>query len=143
MAQDSSEWLQRDWLAAGMTLVEQGGRTGKLYVLRSGEVEVIRDGSFVLAIRTPGSIFGEMSVLLDIPHSATVKALSDVEVFVIDNALAMLEANPGWLLQIARLLAQRVNATTALLAARDAEAAEAEAFVLPQTMIAHWSDPQV
>ena len=84
-----------------------------------------------------------MSVLLDIPHSATVKALSEVEVFVIDNALAMLEANPGWLLQIARLLAQRVNATTALLAARDAEAAEAEAFVLPQTMIAHWSDPQV
>ena len=54
MAQDSSEWLQRDWLAAGMTLVEQGGRTGKLYVLRSGEVEVIRDGRFVLAIRTPG-----------------------------------------------------------------------------------------
>ncbi|SFZ84190.1 Cyclic nucleotide-binding domain-containing protein [Devosia enhydra] len=143
MAQDNAEWLQRDWLAPGMTLIEQGGRTGKLYVLRSGEVEVIRDGSFVLAIRTPGSIFGEMSVLLDIPHSATVKALTEVEVFVIANALAMLEANPGWLLQIARLLAQRVNTTTAMLAARDAEAAEAEAFVLPQTMIAHWSDPQV
>ncbi|MGV3651032.1 MAG: cyclic nucleotide-binding domain-containing protein [Devosia sp.] len=143
MAQDNAQWLQRDWLAPGMTLIEQGGRTGKLYVLRSGEVEVIRDGSFVLAIRTPGSIFGEMSVLLDIPHSATVKALTEVEVFVIDNALAMLEANPGWLLQIARLLAQRVNTTTAMLAARDAEAAEAEAFVLPQTMIAHWSDPQV
>jgi CRP/FNR family cyclic AMP-dependent transcriptional regulator len=143
MAETEHDWLQREWLAPGMVLIEQGGRTGKLYVLREGELEVVRDGRFVLSTRTAGAIFGEMSVLLDIPHSATVRAVSEVDVLVIDNALAMLEANPGWLLQIARLLAQRVNTTTAMLAAKDAEASEAQNFVLPQNMLARWSDPQV
>jgi CRP-like cAMP-binding protein len=143
MADTQQNWLQRDFLVPGMVLIEQGQRTGRLYVLRSGELEVVRDGRFVLSTGTPGSIFGEMSLLLDIPHSATVRATAETEIFVIDNALAMLEANPGWLMQIARLLAQRVNATTALLAAKDAEETEKQSFVLPQNILSQWSDPMV
>jgi CRP-like cAMP-binding protein len=143
MAETEQNWLKRDYLAPGMVLIAQGERTGRLYVLRSGELEVVRDGHLVLVTRTPGSIFGEMSLLLDIAHSATVRASAETEVFVIDNALAMLEANPGWLMQIARLLAQRVNATTALLAARDAEQTESQGFVLPQNILSQWSDPMV
>jgi CRP-like cAMP-binding protein len=143
MADTQQNCLQRDFLVPGMVLIEQGQRTGRLYVLRSGELEVVRDGRFVLSTGTPGSIFGEMSLLLDIPHSATVRATAETEIFVIDNALAMLEANPGWLMQIARLLAQRVNATTALLAAKDAEETEKQSFVLPQNILSQWSDPMV
>jgi CRP/FNR family transcriptional regulator, cyclic AMP receptor protein len=137
-----SQW-RYDWFPAGHVLIRQGGKTGKLFILKSGEVEVERDGVFVNAATRPGAIFGEMSLLLDTVHSATVRAVSDIEVFVIEDALAVLEANPGWTLQIARLLAQRVNATTARLAASQGEAGDAERLVLPQNVLASWGDPQV
>lgn len=138
-------WLKFDWFPAGHILVPQGGKLGKLFVLRQGEVEIERDGAFINSTSQPGAIFGEMSLLLDIPHSATVRAVTDIEVFVIDDALKVLEANPGWTLQIARLLAQRVNATTALLAQNQGDdlAAPDHRLVLPQNVFSAWADPQV
>ncbi|HEX4297016.1 MAG TPA: cyclic nucleotide-binding domain-containing protein [Devosia sp.] len=132
-------WLRRDWIAPGMALIEQGGRTGQLYVLKQGELEVVRDGRHVSTIRTPGAVVGEMSVLLDLPQTATVRAVSEVDYFVVDNALEVLRAHPDWLLQIARLLAQRVNATTAALTRDRAE----EEMVLPQHFMSSWADPTV
>jgi CRP/FNR family transcriptional regulator, cyclic AMP receptor protein len=134
-------WLKRDFLAAGMILIEQGGRTGQLYVLKDGQLEVIRDGKHVSTIKTPGAVVGEMSVLLDMPQSATVRAITEVEYFVIDNAIDILNTHPDWLLQIARLLAQRVNATTALLTRDKSE--EQDNLVLPQNFMSSWGDPTV
>jgi CRP/FNR family cyclic AMP-dependent transcriptional regulator len=142
MPADGAPWLKFDWFPSGHVLVPQGGKLGKLFVLRQGEVEVERDGVFINAISTPGSIFGEMSLLLDMPHSATVRAVTDIEVFVIADAIRVLEANPSWTLQIARLLAQRVNATTQALA-RNEDGANRDRLVLPQNVFATWSDPQV
>jgi CRP-like cAMP-binding protein len=133
-------WLRRDWMAPGMILIEQGGRTGQLYVLKDGELEVVRDGKHVTTIRTPGAVIGEMSVLLDKPQTAMVRAITEVDYFVIDDAIEVLKTHPDWLLQIARLLAQRVNATTALLT-RDK--GDDEHLVLPQNFIASWGDPTV
>ena len=148
MADDTGtqDWLKLDWYPAGHVLVPQGGRLGKLFVLRTGEVEIERDGAFIDTVRQPGSVFGEMSLLLDAPHSATVRATSDVEVFVIEDALSVLEANPGWTLQIARLLARRVHNTTRRLAelqGEDHPGAGADRLVLPANVLAEWGDPQV
>lgn len=139
---DGEPWLKFDWFPAGHVLIAQGGKLGQLFVLRQGEVEVERDGTFINSISQPGAIFGEMSLLLDMPHSATVRAVSDIEVFVINDALKVLEAHPSWTLQIARLLAQRVNQTTRLLA-QGGEGADRDRLVLPQNVFAQWSDPQV
>jgi CRP/FNR family cyclic AMP-dependent transcriptional regulator len=141
--QPGQQWLRFDWFPAGHELVPQGGKLGQLFVLRQGEVEIERDGTYIMSTSTPGAIFGEMSLLLDIPHSATVRTVTDVEVFVINDALKVLEANPTWTLQIARLLAQRVNATTRQLAELQGEAASRERLVLPQSMLAQWADPQI
>jgi CRP/FNR family transcriptional regulator, cyclic AMP receptor protein len=136
----SDPWLRRDWIAPGMALIEQGGRTGQLYVLKEGQLEVVRDGKHVTTIKTPGAVIGEMSVLLDTPQSATVRAITEVDYFVIDNALDVLHSHPDWLLQIARLLAQRVNTTTAQLT-RDKSVEET--LILPQNFMSSWSDPTV
>ena len=133
-------WLKFDWFPAGHVLVPQGGKLGQLFVLRQGEVEIERDGTYINSIATPGAIFGEMSLLLDMTHSATVRAVTDIEVFVISDALRVLEANPTWTLQIARLLAQRVKETTAQLARGRGED---EAMVLPQNFISSWGDPAI
>ena len=133
-------WLRRDWIAPGMALIEQGGRTGQLYVLKEGQLEVLRDGKHVSTIKTPGAVVGEMSVLLDAPQTATVRAVTGVDYFVIDNAIEVLRSHPDWLLQIARLLAQRVKDTTAQLARGRSED---EAMVLPQNFISSWGDPAI
>ena len=133
-------WLRRDWIAPGMELIAQGGRTGQLYMLRDGELEVLRDGTHIATIKTPGSVIGEMSVLLDAPQTATVRAVTAVDFFVIDNAIEVLRSHPDWLLQIARLLAQRVKETTAQLAAGRGDD---DAMVLPQNFISSWGDPAV
>ncbi len=134
-------WLRRDWIAPGMELIAQGGRTGQLYMLRDGELEVLRDGTHIATIKTPGSVIGEMSVLLDAPQTATVRAVTAVDFFVIDNAIEVLRSHPDWLLQIARLLAQRVKETTAQLAAGRGD--DDDAMVLPQNFISSWGDPAV
>lgn len=143
MTEDAQGWLRREWFAPGMALIEQGGRSGRLFVLKEGEVEIERDGQFIASIKQPGAIFGEMSVLLERNHSASVRAVTGVEVLAIDNALAVLEQHPAWLLQIARLLADRLNATTAKLTALEQRDARDDHLVLPHHVMSQWSDPQV
>jgi CRP-like cAMP-binding protein len=139
----SVDWLRFDYYPAGTELISQGGRTGSLIVLKDGEVEVLRDDRLVFSTRQPGAVFGEISVLLGLAHSATVRSVTDVEVFVIDDALNVLEAHPPWLMQIARLLAQRVNATTEQLVAERSLEEARDLMVLPEPLFAAWSDPQI
>ena len=138
-------WLKLDWFPAGYVLIPQGDKLGKLFVLREGEVQIERDGTYISSTGQPGSIFGEMSLLLEKPHTATVAAVSEVECYVIEDALRVLEAHPAWTLQIARLLAQRVNSTTAALMearpGRDDE--DGERLIMPHYIISDWADPQV
>ncbi len=51
---EAHDWLQRDWISPGMELIPQGGKTGKLFVLREGELEVVRDGKYINSISQPG-----------------------------------------------------------------------------------------
>ena len=146
MADDSQGWLKFDFYPAGAELIRQGSKTGRLIVLKEGEVEVLRDGKFVASTHQPGAIFGEMGVLLDRPASASVRALTDVQIYVIDEALTVLEQHPSWLLQIARLLAQRVNATTAQLVAlkqQENDEDNSDILVLPTNVFSTWADPQI
>ena len=96
-------------------LVSEGERSDRLYVLKSGNLEVVRKGSVVATLSKPGDIVGEMSVLLDTPHSATVRSRSGAELHVIDDPDAFLNANPAISRHIARTLAARLQNTTALL----------------------------
>jgi len=100
---------------AGTVLIPEGGDLGKLFVLIEGQLEVIRKDTQVTHVDEPGSIFGEMAVLLDMPHSATVRSISTVKAHVIENAFAFLEQHPEISLHLATLLARRLYYTTSYL----------------------------
>lgn len=100
---------------AGAVLLENGRRTGHLHVLASGSIEVLRGDTRVALVSEPGSVFGEMSLLLDVPHTATVRAVGDCQTFFYDDAAAFLRADPAITYAVAQLLAQRLNAATTYL----------------------------
>ena len=67
-------------LAAGDTLFDQGDPSELIYVVDSGQVDVIRqtpDGELLLATLGPGDHLGEMGPLFGLPRSAAVRARSD------------------------------------------------------------------
>jgi len=99
----------------GQLLITEGGPAGSLYVLESGEVEVLRHGIIVATIAEPGAIIGEMSVLLDTAHSASVRARTTVMAHVVENARDALKKHPELTYKVAQILARRLGATTAFL----------------------------
>ncbi len=101
--------------AKGTVLLPEGQNTGRLYVLSSGTMEVLRGDTQVAVVSDPGAVFGEMSVLLDTPHTATVRALRDCEAYVYEDAEAFMNSDPAITFAIARLLAQRLNSATTYL----------------------------
>lgn len=100
----------------GTEILHEGGRTGHLFVLIEGRLEVIKGDTVVATMTEPGAISGEMSVLLDMPHTATVRAALDSVIYEIDDAASFLRQQPAMALIIARMLAQRLNVATTYLA---------------------------
>src|SRR5690348_10498812 len=100
----------------GTVLIKEGGKSGHLFVLIEGRLEVLRGDAVVAVLTEPGAVTGEMSVLLDRPHTATVRAGVDSKLFEIEDAAAFLKAQPAVALLIAQLLAQRLNVATTYLA---------------------------
>lgn len=101
---------------AGDFVLREGTKTGRLFVLLEGRLEVIRGDAVVAVLAEPGAVTGEMSLLLDRPHTATVRAVSDSTIYEFDDAASFLNAQPAVALLIARLLAQRLNVATTYLA---------------------------
>jgi CRP/FNR family transcriptional regulator, cyclic AMP receptor protein len=86
-----------------------GSKTGRLLFLKSGAVEVIKNGVHIANVSAPGSVFGEQAVLLDQPHTADVNTLEQSEFYVAD-APSMLAGDPTVALYVAAILARRLDA---------------------------------
>ncbi len=103
---------------AGEAVFTEGTRTGQLFILKSGAVSVIKSGIEIATVAEHGAIFGELSALLDQPHTAEVRTLAPSQFHVAD-AVALLTRDSAALLYVAMILAQRVDsANRALLELR-------------------------
>ena len=93
---------------------EPGNKT--MYLIEKGRVEVLK-GDAVVARLGVGEPIGEMSLLLDEPRSATVRALNSVEALEItgENFGEILAKQPGIGWTIMKALAQRLKNTTKAL----------------------------
>ena len=89
-------------------LLQQGVRSGALFVLVSGVLEVQRRGRAVVQIAAPGAIVGELGLLLDSPASADVVAVGSATVRRIDDAARFFEESPDFARYLATLLARRL-----------------------------------
>jgi CRP-like cAMP-binding protein len=110
------ERLPERTFPAGEVVLEEGRRAGVLYILAEGSVEVVKGTLRVNAVSDAGAVFGEISVLLDTPHTATVKTLAPSRFYVVDEPLAFIRSTPDVAAEVARLLAKRLYAMTSYLA---------------------------
>jgi putative peptide zinc metalloprotease protein len=86
-ADDIAEVLEHgDWVnvAPGQTIIEQGAEGDAFYAIRSGQVEVYKDGEPAGSLG-PGSHFGEVALLMDVPRTATVIATTPARLFRLDR----------------------------------------------------------
>ncbi|MBL8471493.1 MAG: cyclic nucleotide-binding domain-containing protein [Rhodocyclaceae bacterium] len=102
--------------AEGDVVIQQGTRSGLLFMLVSGSVEILKGDVRVSVISEPGAFLGEMSVLLDRPHVATVRALAATTFRVSDAPLQFLRTDTEIALELSRMLAGKLNLVTSYLA---------------------------
>ena len=99
----------------GDTVLEEGQTSGRLYVLIDGAVEIAKGDFQINIVSEPGAILGDMSVLLAMPHMATVRALSPARAYVSENGDAFLRSNSEIAYELSKMLAQRLNGVTGYL----------------------------
>ncbi|MEO6396051.1 MAG: cyclic nucleotide-binding domain-containing protein [Devosia sp.] len=96
-------------------LVAQGSPGEEFYVLESGRLIVERDGVDIATLTQANALIGEMSVLLGRTHSATVRADGYARVRVIPDARNHLLGDAAMTLELAALLAGRLDKTMEML----------------------------
>ncbi|MDP9138025.1 MAG: Crp/Fnr family transcriptional regulator [Pseudomonadota bacterium] len=105
----------------GQILFSQGDAGDAAYVVLSGTADVLvnSDGKQIkVAVIEPNSVVGDIAILCDISRTATVRASAPLEALRIskDHFLKMLTEFPEMGIEIMRVLAERLNHTTAELA---------------------------
>jgi CRP-like cAMP-binding protein len=93
---------------AGETVIASGSKTGRLLILRSGTVAILKENMEIARVAKPGAIFGELSLLLDQPHTADVRALETSQLYVA-NGTTLLSQYPDAVRHVATVLAHRLE----------------------------------
>ncbi len=91
----------------GDVLLSEWESTGRLHILLEGEVEILQGDFQVTTVSEPGAMFGEMAILLEITHTATVKALTPCRVIVIERGIDFLQSNSTIAYQLAQHVTKR------------------------------------
>ncbi len=93
----------------GDLVIEQGTQDDLVFLIKEGAVEVLKDNVVIAEVRDALAVFGEMAILLDQPHTATVRALEDSEFYIVDDAKKVLAWKPEAALYVAEILARRLD----------------------------------
>jgi MFS family permease len=83
--EQAASQMQRVTAPAGAMLTKEGEPGHRFYVLAEGACEVRTDDRHVADI-VPGGYFGEIALLRDVPRTATVRATTDIVLYVLDRA---------------------------------------------------------
>ena len=98
-------------LAPGQILFKKGDAGHQMYVVKSGELQII-DGNHVFETISTGAIFGEMALISKDPRSATVKATCESVVIPVDEKrfLYLVQHTPMFALRVMNVMSARLRA---------------------------------
>lgn len=101
-------------------IIREGESGDAMYFIESGRVQVTRgqdSNTHILNEMGSGDLFGEMALLTGSPRSATVTALSDLNLWILSQADFddLITAYPNLALALSRLLSERLRNTDARL----------------------------
>jgi PAS domain S-box-containing protein len=101
----------------GHIILLEGDDSQDLYILVSGELEILRGNKKISEIGETGALFGDMSFLLRSKRTATVKAKTDVKALCIpkEEITSFLREYPDVAREIAKLLAKRLDETSQIV----------------------------
>jgi len=112
---------------AEATVFKEGDESTELFVIREGEVEIVKEsathGPLTLALLRPGDFFGEMAFVDQRPRSATARARTPLAVSVLPAGAVerVLDANLGTAIYlsnaICKIMARRLSVTLKRIAA--------------------------
>ncbi|MGI8601830.1 MAG: cyclic nucleotide-binding domain-containing protein [Verrucomicrobiales bacterium] len=128
----SSYFIQCD---PGDRIIEQGQKDARIFILLTGEIEVVRDGEPLVTINQNGEIFGEMAVVSGEKRVASVIAKTPTLCLAIDqqflNELKPEKTNASYYAALygflSRVLAQRLKWSVDRLVEVERELEEARA----------------
>jgi CRP/FNR family transcriptional regulator, cyclic AMP receptor protein len=99
---------------AGTVLFEENEPGARMYIIRSGRVQIFRriqDKEVILAVLGPGEFFGEMAILENLPRSASARLMEESVLIELEAETfqKLIRQNEEVALRIMRKLASRVR----------------------------------
>ena len=113
---------ERLTFADGQELFHQGDVGDKAFIIVQGEADVLVDspsGQLKVATLAKNDLVGEIAILIDVPRTATVRAVNELTTLAIskDQFFRMITEFPEMAIEIMRELAHRLEKTTSQLRA--------------------------
>ena len=105
----------RRTLGDGEFLIRAGAEHSPLFVLESGGLSIELGGARINHVSTPGSVLGELGLLLEMGASADVRADGEVVVREVQDADRLFDDNPQFARHVATTLARRLYRVTTYL----------------------------
>ncbi|MDX6505843.1 MAG: hypothetical protein QOG06_487 [Gaiellaceae bacterium] len=104
-------------VSAGETVVREGERGDRFYVVAEGELDVDCSGTALRRLGR-GEGFGELALLRNVPRAATVTAATNARLYALDKAsfLASVGAHPRATGEAERLVRERLPSQQATIA---------------------------
>ena len=78
--------MRRETLAPGSTVVSEGESGERFYVVLSGVLEVAQAARGTRTLLKPGEYFGEVALAMNMPRTASVRAVTPATVASCDRA---------------------------------------------------------
>ena len=96
---------------AGQTIFEDGQPGDKMYVVLEGDVGIFYQGRLLLTA-SPGTTFGELSLIDNAPRTGSAIARTDVRLVPIDRNRFkfMVQETPDFALMVMHIMAERLRA---------------------------------
>ena len=100
----------------GEVIIREGERGKGYYILESGTISLSKQGVKISELAGSGTIFGEMSDILDEPRTCTATAESAAQVAYYPYSLdEIIRQHPDIAKQLVIALAERISTTTEAL----------------------------